>query len=279
MGQGAIRANIGQQSLGLVVAPVPPLPEQRAISAVLSDVDGLLVGLCQLIAKKRDIKRAAMQQLLTGQTRLSGFHGEWEVKRLGEIGKFYKGSGVTKDQTRSGLLACVRYGELYTHHNDVVRSFYSWISPEVASTAVRLKAGDILFAGSGETKGEIGKCAAFVSDIEAYAGGDIIILRPDDSDPLFLGYYLNTSLVARQKACRGQGDAVVHISSSALSDIRCTLPPLAEQSAIVEVLTDMDAELAGLEQRREKTNALKHALMQELLNGRTRLISAKETHA
>jgi type I restriction enzyme S subunit len=247
------------------------LPEQRAIAEALSDVDGLLGGLDRLIAKKRDLKQAAMQQLLTGQTRLPGFHGEWEVKTLGELGRFLKGSGVTKDQTRSGTLACVRYGELYTRHNDVVRDFQSWISHEVAATAVRLKQGDILFAGSGETKEEIGKCAAFVSDIEAYAGGDIVILRPDYSDSVFLGYYLNTNTIACQKASRGQGDAVVHISSSALASVRCQMPKPAEQTAIATILSDMDAELTALEQRREKTRALKQAMMQELLTGRTRL--------
>ncbi len=129
-----------------------------------------------------------------------------------------------------------------------------------------------MFAGSGETKEEIGKCAAFISDIEAYAGGDIVILRPDASDSVFLGYYLNTGSIARQKASRGQGDAVVHISSSALSDVRCKLPSHAEQTAIAEVLSDMDAELATLEQRREKTRALKQGMMQELLTGKTRLV-------
>ena len=266
------KAGMSLLTVQKIQTALPPLPEQRAIATALSDVDGLLGGLDRLIAKKRDLKQAAMQQLLTGQTRLPGFHGEWEVKRLGEVGKFLKGSGVTKDQTRSGSLACVRYGELYTLHNDVVRGFQSWISPEVAATAVRLEQGDILFAGSGETKEEIGKCAAFVSDIEAYAGGDIVILRPDDSNSVFLGYYLNTGSIAQQKASRGQGDAVVHISSSALSDVRGKLPPQAEQTAIASVLTEMDGELAALEQRREKTRALKQAMMQELLTGKTRLL-------
>ena len=270
--QGA-QPNISGKQIESLAFPIPnDLPEQRAIAEALSDVDGLLGGLDRLIAKKRDLKQAAMQQLLTGQTRLPGFHGEWEVKTLGEIGRFLKGSGVTKDQTRSGTLACIRYGELYTRHNDVVRDFQSWISPEVAATAVRLKQGDILFAGSGETKEDIGKCAAFVSNIEAYAGGDIVILRLDCSDPVFLGYYLNTGSIARQKASRGQGDAVVHISSSALSKVHCKLPPVPEQTAIAQILSDMDAELTALEQRREKTRALKQAMMQELLTGRTRLV-------
>ena len=253
--------------------PLPPTrAEQDAIATVLSDVDELLEGLQRLIGKKRYLKQAAMYQLLTAQTRLPGFEGEWEVKPLGALGTFLKGSGVTKDQARSGSLACIRYGELYTLHADVVRGFQSWISSEVAATAVRLRQGDILFAGSGETKEEIGKCAAFVSDVEAYAGGDIVILRPNGSDSRFLGYYLNTGSIAKQKANRGQGDAVVHISSSALADIRCKLPSLPEQTAVADVLTEMDAELAMLEQRREKTRAIKQGMMQQLLTGQVRLV-------
>jgi type I restriction enzyme S subunit len=269
---GGAQKNLNVRALSRMPIPLPKLSEQRAIATALSDVDALLTGLDRLIAKKRDLKQAAMQQLLTGETRLPGFQGKWEVKRLGELGHFLKGSGVTKDQTRSGSLACVRYGELYTHHNDVIRDFYSWISPEVAATAVRLCQGDILFAGSGETKAEIGKCAALTSEVEAYAGGDIVILRPRQTDAAFLGYFLNTAPISRQKASRGQGDAVVHISASSLAAIRCKLPPLPEQTAIAAVLTSMDTELAVLEQRREKTRALKQAMMQELLTGRTRLV-------
>ena len=70
----------------------PTEPEQRAIATALSDVDGMLGGLDRLIAKKRDLKQAAMQQLLTGQTRLPGFHGEWEVKRLGDVASVSKGT-------------------------------------------------------------------------------------------------------------------------------------------------------------------------------------------
>ncbi|MFZ1492393.1 MAG: restriction endonuclease subunit S [Candidatus Competibacter denitrificans] len=246
--------------------------EQRAIATALSDVDALLDGLARLIAKKRDLKQATMQQLLTGQTRLPGFSGGWEVKRLGEIGQFLKGSGVKKDEASSGILPCIRYGELYTHHNEVIREFNSWISPEVANTALKLRKGDLLFAGSGETKEEIGKCASFVSDCEAYAGGDIVILRPVDVDPTFMGYYCNTRFINTQKASKGQGDAVVHISATALASISVVIPHLAEQTAIAAILSDLDAELAALEARLTKTRALKQAMMQELLTGRIRLL-------
>ena len=260
--------------------PVPPSEdEQRAIAAALNDVDALLDGLNCLITKKRSLKQAAMQRTLTGQTRLPGFHGEWERKQLGEVGHFLKGRGVRRDDARSGTLACVRYGEIYTTHHDYVRKFHSWISSEVAATATRLECGDLLFAGSGETKEEIGKCVALVSEIEAYAGGDIVILRPSNIDSLYFGYMLNMPATARQKASLAQGDAVVHISAAALAAISVDVPPIAEQTAIVAVLSDMDAEISVLEARRDKTRDLKQGMMQELLTGKTRLIQPELVHA
>ena len=258
---------------------LPGLQEQCAIAEALSDFDLWLNGLDRLIVKKRDLKQAAMQQLLTGQTRLPGFHGEWEVKQLKEIGDFLKGSGVKRDDAQSGPLACVRYGEIYTTHHDYVRTFRSWVSSEVAATATRLECGDLLFAGSGETKEEIGKCVAILSEIEAYAGGDIVILRPRSIDSLFFGYALNMPTVVRQKTSFGQGDAVVHISAGALASLTVDVPSIEEQAAIATVLSDMDAEIAALEARRDKTQDLKQAMMHELLTGEIRLVQTEVAHA
>jgi type I restriction enzyme S subunit len=142
----------------------------------------------------------------------------------------------------------------------------------VAGLATRLVRGDILFAGSGETKEEIGKCVAFVDDVEAYAGGDIVILRPARENPLFLGYYLNTEPICRQKASRGQGDAVVHITASALGDIQVLLPLVSEQAAIAGILSDLDANINGIEDKLAKARQLKQGMMQALLTGRIRLV-------
>lgn len=255
--------------------PLPCIAEQQAISESLSDADALIESLEQLLAKKRQIKQGAMQELLTGQKRLPGFAGEWEQTSLGDVGDFLKGSGITRDEAQSGDLPCIRYGEIYTTHNDYIRAFQSWISAEVAATATRLRQGDLLFAGSGETKAEIGKCIAFLDDMEAYAGGDIVILRPRGFDSLFLGYALNTAKVNRQKASRGQGDAVVHISAAALAQVVIRTPKPEEQTAIATVLSDMDTELAALEAKLTKARALKQGMMQELLTGRIRLVSPR----
>lgn len=276
---GTTIRNLSLQSLRNTPLPFPPTSDEEcAISSALKDVDALLNALEQLIAKKRDLKQAAMQQLLTGQTRLPGFSGKWEVRRLGEVGAFLKGRGVKKDDAQTGDLPCIRYGEIYTHHNDHIRQFSSWISPRVAATATRIIRGDLLFAGSGETKEEIGKCAAFIDDCEAYAGGDIVILRSVDLNPVFMGYLCNTKPVNVQKASKGQGDAVVHIGATALASIHVDLPPLPEQTDIAAVLSDMDAEIEALEQRLAKTRDVKRAMMQELLTGRIRLVPPEARH-
>ncbi|MDM5176267.1 restriction endonuclease subunit S [Massilia sp. DJPM01] len=251
---------------------LPPEAEQEAISEALSDADALIESLEQLVTKKRYLKQGVMQDLLTGKKRLPGFSGDWEAKQLGEIGTFLKGRGVTRHQSSGGSLACVRYGEIYTRHDDYITEFFSWIARDVALCATRLQYGDILFAGSGETKAEIGKCAAFIDKFEAYAGGDIVIFRAEKSDPLFLGYYLNTSPINQQKASRGQGDAVVHISSGALASIQGKFPTLLEQRAIGAVLFDMDAEIADLEAQLAKARAIKQGMMNQLLTGKIRLI-------
>ena len=103
--------------------------------------------------------------------------------------------------------------------------------PAVALTAKPIVAGDLLFAGSGESRDEIGVCTAWVGNGSAVAGGDIVILRGDGFNPVYLGCLANSQMIAAQKARLGQGDAVVHIYARALSQIELALPPLREQDA------------------------------------------------
>jgi type I restriction enzyme, S subunit len=108
------------------VALPPTNTEQRAIVEALNDVDALLGALGRLIAKKRNLKQAAMQQLLTGQTRLPGFEGEWKVKRLGEVATFHKGKGLPKSALSiSGTELCIHYGELFTRYPETIGEIFS----------------------------------------------------------------------------------------------------------------------------------------------------------
>jgi type I restriction enzyme S subunit len=274
--ESAIQTGVPHTNLSILrryQIPVPPTKaEQEAIATALSDADALIESLQQLIVKKGQIKQGTMQALLAGKRRLPGFDQPWKEMLIGELGSFLKGRGVSRDQATSGDLACIRYGEIYTKHDDYIKEFKSWISKDVASFATRLVHGDLLFAGSGETKEEIGKCVAFVGIEDAYAGSDIVILRGTGNDPKFLGYYLNTAAICARKASKGQGDAVVHISAEALGSIEIEIPEYEEQCAIAAILTDMDTELSELDARLTKTRQLKQGMMQELLTGRIRLV-------
>lgn len=266
-------AAIYPQDMLKVKIKIPPIQEQKRIAEALSDVDSMISSLEKLIAKKKAIKQGVMQELLTGKKRLHGFTGEWKIYFLSQLGIFIKGSGISRDESNSGTILAVRYGELYTKHNNYITKFYSHISEEVANNAKRIYYGDILFAASGETKEEIGKCAAIVSNEEVYAGGDILIFRPLNAlNPLFMGTILNMPEAQKQRAEKGQGDAIVHIHADDLGKLSVQIPEFEEQTAIASVLSDMDNEIEALEQKLAKTRQIKQGMMQQLLTGKIRLV-------
>ncbi|MBU5435028.1 restriction endonuclease subunit S [Pseudoflavonifractor sp. MSJ-37] len=267
------RALTNGKQLSAIEIVVPPKPEQEAIAHSLTDIDELMLLLEKQIAKKKAIKQGAMQELLTGKRRLPGFEGEWNKCKLGSLGVFVKGTGISRNQSNSGNLPAVRYGELYTKHQNYVTNYFSHISEEVAANAQRVSRGDILFAASGETKEEIGKCAAIIHETDVYAGGDILIFRPATQlDPAFMGTLLNTADVCKQRAEKGQGDAVVHIHADALSSINVMIPNIEEQQAIADILLGMDKEIELLESKLGKYRQVKQGMMQQLLTGKIRLV-------
>ena len=279
---------INNKHIKPLLFPCPTIEEQQRIANALSDVDTLIANLEKLIAKKKNIKQGAMQQLLTGKKRLPGFGSDeptykqtelgkiptdWEVKPLKKIGVFSKGAGISRDESNSGNIPAVRYGEIYTKHNDYIKKFYSHISQDVADKSVKMQKGDLLFSASGETKEDIGKTIAFVDDFDAYAGGDIIIFTPTETiDSIYMGYLLNFPSIAKQKAMKAQGDAVVHITTDSLKKLAVCLPSPQEQTAIANVLSDMDTEISALETKLAKYRTLKTGMMQQLLTGKIRLV-------
>src|SRR6185437_16137558 len=157
---------------------------------------------------------------------------------------------------------CMRYGELYTAFGDYASDVRSFVSPAVAATALPLRAGDLLFAASGETREEIGKCVAYVGPTPAVVGGDVVVLRGDRFNPIFLALLANAPQVISQKARIGQGDAVVHIYKHSLSAIEVNLPPREEQDAIAQVAVDADRETKVLSDRLTKAHSVKQGMMQ-----------------
>lgn len=271
MGQGAIRSNIGQESLRRIVVPVPPVGEQRAIAKVLNDVDALLTGLNRLIAKKRDLKQAAMQQLLTGKTRLPGYQDQWEVKTLRQIVEtpITDGPHLTPTFLNDGVpfLSVNNLVDAQIDWRDV--RFISQADHEEFSRKCRPKKGDILFGKAAS----VGKVALVESDIDFNIWSPIAMIRVDGRhDARFIYYQLQGADLSRQIALLTNSSSQGNIGMGDIEKLALSVPSRAEQVAITTILSEMDIELGTLEARRTKTKGLKQAMMQELLTGRIRLI-------
>lgn len=275
-------AHLPREKFVEVPVPRPPPCEQHAIAAALSDANALLDGLNRLIGKKRDLKRAAMQQLLTGQTRLSGFCGEWERARLGQLFEFKNGLNKSKEFFGYGT-PIVNYMDVFrspTIHSLKLEGRVSLSKAEIQNFDVRK--GDVFFTRTSETADEVGIASVMIDDTtDTVFSGFVLRARPITKklDDLFKAYCLRSHSVRVQIVSKASYTTRALTNGKILSGVLLNLPPLSEQKAIVEVLADMDAELATLESRRHKTGALKQAMMQELLTGKTRLVPKGASHA
>ena len=197
----------------------------------------------------------------------------WEVRQLGRVGRIFKGSGGTREDDRVHGIPCIRYGELYTHHQFFIVGSRARIVPESTDRYTPIRYGDVLFAGSGETIDDIGKSAANLIPSTAYCGGDVIIFRPAiDINARFLGYATDCPSAAYQKACMGRGITVMHIYGSELKHLTVALPPLPEQAAIARYLGRADERIRRCIQTKETLVELleerRQALINEVVTGR-----------
>jgi len=167
----------------------------------------------------------------------------WKRTRLVSLGKFTKGSGISKSEIQEEGISAILYGDIYTKYDIKTGLLINKISTTTALKSTEIFKGDLLLTGSGETKEDIGKCVVYDSDEKAYAGGDVIIFRPDRADSLFLSFVLNSELAVYQKIIYSKGDIVVHIYGSKLRNIYFPLPPLQEQKYIAEYLDQATSKL------------------------------------
>ena len=270
---GAMKNLVGMDVFRTITVVLPPLSEQRAIAKALSDVDGLLNALEALVAKKQAIKQAAMQQLLTGKTRLPGFSTAWETKRLGEIASFFKGSGLSKtDLSLDGERQCIHYGELFTTYKECITEVLHGTDRD--GKFFLSLANDVLMPGSDVTPNGLAT-ASCISIPNVILGGDILVIRVpiDILNGTFLAYVIGIN--HNQVMQLVSGTTVYHLYGRDMAHFTFVAPNVEEQNAIVRVLSDMDAEIVALEQRRDKTRAIKQGMMQQLLTGRVRLSESR----
>lgn len=257
---GAKQTNLRKEDVLSCMVTLPvSRAEQHAIAVALTDMDALISSLNQLITKKRDIQQAAMQQLLTGQRRLPGFDEEWEVKLLGDVAELVMGqspSSLYYNKRGDGL-------PLVQGNADIVdrKTIKRFFTTEITKLG---KCGDLLLS----VRAPVGEVARTMFDV--CLGRGVCAIRGGSE---FLYHYLisiESSWVRLSK-----GSTFDSINSAELRSLVLRLPASkAEQTAIATILSDMDAELATLEIRRDKARQLKQGMMQELLTGRIRLTNS-----
>ncbi len=275
----------------------PPIEEQRAIATALSDVDALIAALDKLIGKKRAIKTATMQQLLIGKKRLPGFGlgkgykqtdigrvpEDWDAQFLGAIFDFSGGYSASRDQLSSDGHCYLHYGDIHKSNKSVVdvRAEYSDI-PKLnillrrVSPKSLLSDGDVVFVDASEDDEGTSKHIVVINHKNApfIAGLHTIVSKSKAStlENLYKRYCFQSNYIKRQFYFYSVGTKVSGISKTNIVKIKMIVPPIPEQKAIATILSDMDTEITALESRRNKIQAIKQGMMQELLTGRTRLI-------
>lgn len=279
---GAKQTNLRKDEVLNCLVPVPNISEQRKIGIALSDVDELITSLEALIKKKRALKTATMQQLLTGKTRLGAFGAgkgmkqtelgeipeDWDLASLGEVGKpviglTYKPSDVSSEGTLVLRSSNIKNGAL-TYENNV------FVKHDLPSRVITSE-GDLLICVRNGSRSLIGKCALIDEKAAGSAFGAFMSLFKSD-ESTFVYFQFQSHLIKKQIEDT-MGATINQITNKDLKRFRIPFPKLAkERFKITEVLINLEQDISSLNSRLTKTKALKQGMMQELLTGRTRLV-------
>ncbi|MBS6881927.1 MAG: restriction endonuclease subunit S [Clostridiaceae bacterium] len=271
--------SVRRDMIAKMAVPIPKIEEQVAVAEALSDVDSLISSLQKLIEKKKAIKQGAMQELLTGKKRLSGFNEEWEELNFAESAKLKARIGwqglTTSEYLQSGFAYLItgtdfRSGKIKwdTCHFVDEKRYKQDLN-------IQIKKHDILLTKDGT----IGK-VAYISDIQkpTTLNSGVFVIRPakeNSFDPNFVYHVLNSFIFDNFLAKLSAGSTINHLYQKDFVDFTFKAPSeLAEQQAIAQVLSDMDSEIEQLEKKLAKYQQIKQGMMQELLTGRIRLVDA-----
>lgn len=272
---GGAQPHIHPSDIKPLIFPFPKKQEQIAIAIALSETDELIQQLDKLMTKKKDIKKGAMQELLTGKKRLPGFSGEWEEKKMRQIGNTFGGlSGKTKSDFGKGNSKYIPFMNIM--NNPVIDIEYTdKVMIKSGEVQNKAKKGDLFFNGSSETPEEVGMCSVLLKDIpNLYLNSFCFGFRLNDqkeTNGLFLSYYFRSDEGRNIFYSLSQGATRYNLSKTKFMEIKIPQPKPEEQSAIASILSDMDSEIEELEQKRNKYQMIKEGMMQQLLTGRIRL--------
>jgi len=272
--KGSVNPYINWKDLANYEFLLPPKEQQSELADLLWAMDEVIEKDLKVLERLEDsINYLFLKEIIDFEIKdstitdiLNFLNKNYGLLSLNAVGQFVKGKGIPKDDVVSKGIPCIRYGEIYTNHHIVIRKFKSFITEEVAKTSFKLGFGDIIFAGSGETISEIGKSVCFINDFEAYAGGDTIILRPEQNkyDSVFLSYLLNSLVVRQQLNKMGTGATVAHIYPEDLKKIKIPNISLSKQKEIAIKVESIYAAISDIKSKLASSKSLQKSLINQL---------------
>jgi len=275
--QGNTQVYINPPAAMSIEVHLPPLSEQQAIASVLSDIDEHIDNLTELIEKKKAIRDGALEDLISGMTRLEGFHGDWTTLPFGQYFSMLPTNTYSREQlSDSGEIGNIHYGDVLIKYGCVLSE--NDCIPRVIDTSKLnakhyLRKNDVIIADTAEDD-TVGK-AVQVGEIgmPLVSGLHTMACRPNyPTADGFLGYYINSNCYHDQLLPYITGIKVSSISKKAIGDTFIRIPmDIKEQETISSVLTVMDEEIEALEEEKAKMIGIKEGAMDDLLTGRVRL--------
>ncbi len=254
---------------------LPPVDEQRVIAATLADALEEVTQLDTLIAKKKAIRAAATQMLFSEGSKLANLKSEWTLVRLGDIGYAYSGlAGKSGQDFGHGNGRYIPFVNVMA--NPILNC--SWIEsvkigPDELQKEVSI--GDILFNASSETPEEVALASAVNEDIAGlYLNSFCFGFRATTAgviNPSYFAYFSRSDVGRSVITPMAQGSTRYNIGKQALLATAFMVPSFEEQSAVAEILVDMDSEIGALEAQREKVEMIRRGMMADLLSGKVRL--------
>lgn len=257
---------ISKKTIQKITILIPPKSEQAAIANVLTHIDELIASLRKLIEKKRAVKQGAMQELLTGKKRLPGFKGKWETVQLKKISTLSSGgTPLTSINTYyTGNIPFMNISDI-SNSGKYLNNTEKYITEDAVanSSAYKFPPNMLLFA----MYASIGKCA--INTVEMTCSQAILCINPIKINLEYLYY----NFVNREKEFLGmrQTGTQNNLNKIIMGNVIIPYPSYEEQSAIADILTNMDNEIEQLEQKLAKYEKIKIGMMQNLLTGKIRL--------
>lgn len=270
---GLTMASINTKILGETELSLPPLNEQHRIASALTSIDNLIFSLGKQIKKKKDIKQGAMQQLLTGKTRLKGFSEPWVKRKFGDNATIQRGGSPRPIEayltTNRDGINWIKIGDVRPN-DKFIRHTVEKIIPEGISHSRQVYKGDFILSNS------MSFGRPYILDIDGCIHDGWLVIKDYSNtyDMDFLYYILSSDTVFEQYIAMAAGSSVKNLNKEKVANVMLFAPQsLAEQRAIATILNKMDNEITALETKKAKYEAIKQGMMQQLLTGKIRLIS------